>query len=85
MSCPNCGHDEMNLVCVSCGWTVFVQDDEPMAVTRGEVERLRKSLTRIWEEAYDCQSEDRWGTYPLSLFRVIGEEITALGLPEAKS
>jgi hypothetical protein len=51
----------------------------------GEIQRLRESLTRIWEEAYDCQSEDRWGTYPASLFRVIGEEVTNLGLTGAKS
>jgi hypothetical protein len=43
-----------------------------------QVAALLEALTKIANECNDCQSEERWGVYPLSLFRVIVDACDAV-------
>jgi hypothetical protein len=48
-----------------------------------ELDALRAALSRIVEVANEMQSEERWGIYPISLFRTIAEECAALAALDA--
>jgi len=67
-----------------CAWCAVHRPDEdprwPCSSARAEITigQLLSALSRIAQEANAVQSEDNWGIYPVSLFRVIGHELAEL-------